>query len=97
MPPPSAGFNVFQFNPDDSVDVTPLRLDFKRRLNLESHLLVFFTGITRLASDVLKEQKEGTRRHSKTLQQMADSVLNSATGCWRTTCRAWDVCSTRAG
>ena len=69
------GFNVFQFNPDDSVDVTPLRLDFKRRLNLESHLLVFFTGITRLASDVLKEQKEGTRRHSKTLQQMADSVL----------------------
>ena len=42
------GFNVFQFNPDDSVDVMPLRLDFKRRLNLEAHLLVFFTGITGL-------------------------------------------------
>ena len=69
------GFNIFQFNPDKSVDVTPIRLDFKRRMNLESHLLVFFTGITRLASSVLQEQKEASQHNLATLKRMADSVL----------------------
>jgi len=70
------GLNIFQFNPDDSVEVTPVRLDFKKRLNFERHLLVFFTGITRLASSVLAEQKHKTEKNFDTLKQMADSVLD---------------------
>lgn len=69
------GCNIYRFNPDESVDVIPLRLDYKRRLHFERHILVFFTGITRLASSVLAEQKAGTEKNFSTLREMADSVL----------------------
>lgn len=68
------GFNVFQFNPDDSVSVKPVLLDYKKRLGLESHLLLFFTGITRAASSVLTEQKSNIDKKFETLKEMADSV-----------------------
>ncbi len=69
------GFNIFQFNPDDSVDVLPVRLDFKRKLDLERHLFVCFTGITRLAASMLKEQKAALPHNVETLRQMSESVL----------------------
>ncbi|MEQ1908418.1 MAG: GHMP kinase [Vicinamibacterales bacterium] len=68
------GFNVFRFNADESVDVEPVLLDYKKRLNLEQHLLVFFTGITRFAGSVLKEQKENIGKKFETLQDMAAMV-----------------------
>lgn len=69
------GFNVFQFNADDSVSVEPVLLDYKKRLGLESHILVFFTGITRPASSVLTEQKANISGRIDTLKEMADSAL----------------------
>lgn len=69
------GFNIFQFNPDDSVEVIPVRLDYQKRLDLEKHLLVFFTGITRLASSVLTEQRVNTEKKFDTLKKMSDSVF----------------------
>ena len=39
------GLNVLQFNSDDSVDVEPVLLDFRRRLDFERHLLVFFLNL----------------------------------------------------
>lgn len=69
------GFNIFQFNPDGSVDVTPLLLDYKRKLDLEDHILMFFTGITRAASSVLIEQKANITNKFETLQEMANAVL----------------------
>src|SRR3989344_1856155 len=44
------GFNIFQFNSDETVDIDPILLDYKRRIDLENHMLVFFTGNTRQAS-----------------------------------------------
>lgn len=69
------GLNVFQFNPDDSVEVQPVFLDYKTRLELERHLLLFFTGITRPASTVLKEQKEKIDANLESLKRMADMPL----------------------
>jgi len=69
------GFNVFQFNPDHSVDVMPLLLDFKKKMDLENHILVFFTGITRPAASVLTEQKVNIANKIDTLKEMADAVL----------------------
>ncbi len=69
------GFNIFQFNPDHSVDVTPVRLDFKKRFEFENHLLVFYTGISRLASSVLTEQNKNIERDFETLKKISDSVL----------------------
>ena len=69
------GLNVFQFNPDHTVDVAPLYLDFEKQSALENHLQLFYTGVTRLASSVLTEQKANTNSKQGTLSKMADSVF----------------------
>ncbi len=69
------GFNMFQFNQDNSVDVESILLDYKKKLEFEDHLLLFFTGITRPASTVLSDQKLKIDKNLKTYQQMADSVF----------------------
>jgi D-glycero-alpha-D-manno-heptose-7-phosphate kinase len=68
------GFNVFKFNSDGSVDVEPLLLDYKKRMDLEAHLILFFLGTTRDASSVLTEQKANTARNFEVLKRMSDSV-----------------------
>lgn len=68
------GFNVFKFNPDNSVDVSPVLLDHKIQALLEKHLILFFTGITRRASKILKEQKENTPKKIKTIKKMVELV-----------------------
>lgn len=68
------GFNIFQFNADGSVAVEPVLLDYKTRLGLEDHLLLFFTGITRAASSVLTEQKANIGAKLETLKAMSASV-----------------------
>lgn len=68
------GFNVFQFNPDETVDVDPILLDYKRWIDLENHILMFFTGITRAASSVLTEQKANIADKLESLKSMASLV-----------------------
>ncbi|MFH1088335.1 MAG: GHMP kinase [Patescibacteria group bacterium] len=68
------GFNIFQFNPDHSVEVTPLMLDYKKKSDFENHLLMFFTGITRQTASVLTEQKANIPKKIDTLKGMADAV-----------------------
>jgi len=69
------GFNIFQFNSDHSVEVTPLLLDYKRKLDLEDHILMFFTGITRQTASVLTEQRANIPEKIETLKEMADAVF----------------------
>jgi D-glycero-alpha-D-manno-heptose-7-phosphate kinase len=64
------GFNIFQFNPDETVEVEPVLLDFKKQMDLEKHMLLFFTGITRQASSVLNEQKTNISSKFETLKSM---------------------------
>lgn len=68
------GFNIFQFNPDETVDVDPILLDYKRRIDLENHILMFFTGATRTASSVLAEQKANITDKIESLKAMASLV-----------------------
>jgi D-glycero-alpha-D-manno-heptose-7-phosphate kinase len=68
------GFNTFQFNPDGSVDTDPLLLDYKTRIDLENHIVVFFTGITRTAKSILSEQKSKTGSNTKSLKSLANLV-----------------------
>lgn len=68
------GLNIFQFNKDDSVDVSPVHLDYKKRHAFENHILLFFTGMRRLATSVLTEQNANAEKNFETLKQMADSV-----------------------
>ncbi|TSC63126.1 MAG: D-glycero-alpha-D-manno-heptose-7-phosphate kinase [Parcubacteria group bacterium Gr01-1014_48] len=68
------GFNVFQFNTDATVAVSPVFLDYKKKSLLEEHLLLFFTGITRAASSILSEQRKKIDTHFETYKKMSDSV-----------------------
>lgn len=68
------GFNVITFNPDGSVLVEPVFLDFKVRTALEDHLLLYYTGITRNASSVLGEQSKKVSENFETYKKMSDSV-----------------------
>jgi D-glycero-alpha-D-manno-heptose-7-phosphate kinase len=70
------GFNVLQFNADGSVDVEQVLLDYKKRMDLEAHLILFFLGTTRNASSVLSEQKANTSKNFELLKRMSDSVLD---------------------
>lgn len=69
------GINMFQFNPDNSVKVEPVLMEHKKRAELEDHILVFFTGITRLASSVLTEQRANINRKMDVLKSMSESAL----------------------
>ena len=50
------GFNLIEFQADDSVRVSPVIMPPGLRETLERRILVFYTGITRSASGILKEQ-----------------------------------------
>lgn len=50
------GVTCFEFRRDGQVEVTPLRLDPETFYNLEDNLLLFFTGYSRSASAILKDQ-----------------------------------------
>lgn len=55
------GITCFEFGKDDSVKVVNLNLDEETRYNLEDNLLMFFTGNTRSASAILKDQDKKSR------------------------------------
>lgn len=56
------GITAFTFNPDDSVEARPLALSDEIQHNLEDSLVMFFTGYSRSASSILKEQDDKTRK-----------------------------------
>jgi D-glycero-alpha-D-manno-heptose-7-phosphate kinase len=51
------GLTCFDFQPDGSVETTPLGIDTRTLHDLEGHLMMFFTGYSRAADQVLSEQK----------------------------------------
>jgi D-glycero-alpha-D-manno-heptose-7-phosphate kinase len=55
------GLTCFTFNPDDSVEVTPLSMSVDTRFDLEDNLLLFFTGFARSAGSILKDQNSRTK------------------------------------
>lgn len=58
------GFNLIEFKPDDSVLVSPIICHPETLRALEAGIMVFYTGITRSASSLLRQQS----------QDLADSV-----------------------
>jgi D-glycero-alpha-D-manno-heptose-7-phosphate kinase len=57
------GVTCFTFNQDDSVEARPLGLPMSALFNLEDNLLLFFTGFSRSAADILADQKQRTENH----------------------------------
>jgi len=64
------GMTCFTFNRDDSVTIEPLNVSMQTKFDLEDNLLLFFTGYSRSASAILKDQK------TKTVDSNADMLAN---------------------
>jgi D-glycero-alpha-D-manno-heptose-7-phosphate kinase len=59
------GLTCLEFLADDRVEARPLRLDTATLYNLEDNLLLYFTGYSRSASAILKEQDDRSRQHDR--------------------------------
>jgi len=71
------GFNFITFNHDDTVDVQPIICKKEIISHIEKNILIFYTGVVRSASALLK--KQSTEIHSnKTKQQTMQKMVNLA-------------------
>ena len=56
------GITCFNFKKDDKVVASPLQIDMNTMFNLEDNLLLFFTGFSRSASGILKDQNDRSQK-----------------------------------
>jgi D-glycero-alpha-D-manno-heptose-7-phosphate kinase len=70
------GVNRFSFMPDDTTVRTPVHMDHGNRRRFSSSLLLYYTGVTRSADDILTRQKSNmdTATKRKAMQSMVDLV-----------------------
>jgi D-glycero-alpha-D-manno-heptose-7-phosphate kinase len=61
------GITCFTFHPDGRVDFAPLQLSEETLHTLEDNLILFFTGFTRSASDILKDQATRSRQKDSSM------------------------------
>ena len=68
------GLNYFKFNRDGTVERERIRLDDQNARKMRQKLMLFYTGMTRSANGVLREQKENTALKMETLDYMRDQA-----------------------
>jgi D-glycero-alpha-D-manno-heptose-7-phosphate kinase len=66
------GFRHIAFNPDETVNLELMVLPKSLKEELESNLILLYTGITRKASEILYEQKKNTSNKKLFLDKMKD-------------------------
>jgi len=59
------GLTCFRFLPNHQVEVWPLKIDTDTLYNLEDNLLLFFTGYSRPASEILREQDTKSKQNDR--------------------------------
>jgi D-glycero-alpha-D-manno-heptose-7-phosphate kinase len=68
------GFNKIEFNGDEEFRVQPVTINNEKYQLLQDHLMLFFTGFSRTASEIAKEQIKKTPEKKKELKRMAETV-----------------------
>jgi len=68
------GFNRIEFLPDDSFQVAPIILTKERLHLLQTHLMLCFTGFSRIASEVAKSTIENFKKRESELKRMKEMV-----------------------
>ena len=66
------GFNRINFGGYREVEVTPFTISNQKIINLQDHLMLFFTGFSRNASDIAQKQIEITSSKTKELNIMVE-------------------------
>ncbi len=68
------GFNRIEFYPNDSFEVAPVVLPQSRRNELHSHLMLCFTGLSRIAAEVAKSKIDNLKNRKTELNHMRAMV-----------------------
>ena len=68
------GFNKIDFNTDDSFNITPVIISKELTCKLQDHMLLFFTGLSRYASDIAKDKIANIKNNFRELTQMKEMV-----------------------
>ncbi|MHB2018537.1 MAG: GHMP family kinase ATP-binding protein [Candidatus Xenobia bacterium] len=68
------GFNHIKFAGGRQIDVNPITLPARRLLDLNRHMMLFFTGLSRTASEVAMEQIQNIPGKQRDLREMAAMV-----------------------
>lgn len=73
------GFNHIKFSIDDTFVINPIIIGKNKLKELQSYLMFFFTGFSRNATDIAKEQIKKTPQKNKELikmQEMVDEAIS---------------------
>jgi D-glycero-alpha-D-manno-heptose-7-phosphate kinase len=73
------GITCFRYLADGRVEAYPLRVSEETRYNLEDNLLLFFTGYSRSASAILKDQDDKSRASDQSMTENLHFIKKLAT------------------
>ena len=68
------GFNKVTFHKNTSFEVAPMVIEADKVSQIESHLMLFFTGISRYSADVAQSQVKNLKKKETELLRMRDRV-----------------------
>ncbi len=71
------GFNKIEFGGDQQILVRPITLNSRKCQLLQDHLMLFFTGFSRIASEIAGEQIKKTPDKKNELNRMREMVEES--------------------
>ncbi len=72
------GFNIIKFEPDGTKNVSPIITNLGNIRNLEDSMLLFYTGVSRFASEIAGEQLKNFGSRKSELSQMHEMVEEGA-------------------
>lgn len=70
----NGGFNWISFGKDGKFSIQPVTLTAERRQELNSHLMLFYTGVVRTASDIAKSYFDDIDRNEAILKKIQAMV-----------------------
>lgn len=68
------GFNRVEFQPSGAIHVSPVILSAQRKQSLRDHLMLCFTGVSRIASEVAKSKIDNLKNRATELKLMREHV-----------------------
>src|SRR3990167_5293304 len=71
------GFNLITFHTDGEITLKPMTISSKRVEDLQKHLMLFYTGIARTASDIAKSYVNNMKSRQKQLDRLQELVSDA--------------------
>ena len=68
------GFNRIDFHPDDSFNISPVIINKDLVEQLQSHMLLFFTGLSRFSSDIARDKVSNFTNRFQELTRIKEMV-----------------------